>query len=599
MNIENIRNFVIISHIDHGKSTLADRFLELTKTIEPRKMQEQVLDTMDLERERGITIKMAPVQMHYTLDTKPYILNLIDTPGHVDFSYEVSRALAAVEGAILLVDGTKGIQAQTLAHFNEAQKQGLVILPVINKIDLASSEVERVAEEIKTILPGKEIFKISAKKGTGIDILLQEVIKQVPPPSQDSEPYPRALIFDSRYDSYKGVLAYVRVMGGTFSARDNIRFLAQKKETEIMEVGVFKPQLEAREVINEGSIGYIATGLKEPGMVRVGDTIVSISNSQFPISNAKPLVGYDEPKPVVFASVFPTDGAQLKFLEDAFSKLKLSDWALVYEPDSSIVLGRGYRCGFLGSLHLDIILERLRREFNLSFIATSPSVNYEVVTHSNQTQNIYNSSEFPNAGEIKEVREPWVRISVFVPNEYLGGIMKLIQGRRGVYIDTEYLGSERVELIYEIPLSEIISDFYDKLKSVSSGFASLSYEFIGWRRGELVKLDILVAGDAIEAFSKIVPKGRSYEEGKKLVSRLKELLPRQLFKVSLQAKVEGRIISRQDLPALKKNVTGHLYGGDITRKKKLWAKQKRGKKKLQKIGRVNIPNRVFVEMLKE
>ena len=612
MNTSHIRNFVIIAHIDHGKSTLADRFLELTHTVEDRKMKEQILDTMDLERERGITIKMAPVQMIHKIDSEEYELNLIDTPGHVDFSYEVSRALAAVEGAILLVDGTKGIQAQTLAHLNEAEKQGITIIPVINKIDMPAVQVEDVEKEIESLLPNKKIFKISGKEGTGVEELLEEVIKQIPPPKVPrlrsgqvkTQNYSRALIFDSQYDTYKGVLAYVRVMNGEIKGGDSLRFLAQKQKAEALEVGAFKPELTIRKKITEGSMGYIATGIKETEIVRVGDTIVVPAS---PTSQGGPteeeieyeaLVGYEEPTPVVFASVFPSDGTDIAALQDAFSKLKLSDWALTYETDSSQILGKGFRCGFLGSLHLDIILERFQREFNLNFVATTPSVSYEMTLNTGQDKNIYSPSEFPTADRIKEVREPWVRLAIFTPKEYLGGIMKLLQLRRGVYVRTDYLSSEKTEIFYEVPLSEIIVDFYDKLKSVSSGFASLSYELIGWRASNLVKLIVLVAGDEAEALAKIVPREKAEEEGRRTVKKLKKLLPRQMFKVSLQAAIGGKIIAREDLPALKKDVTGHLYGGDITRKMKLREKQKKGKKRMKQMGRVAIPDSVFVDMLK-
>jgi GTP-binding protein LepA len=601
MNTSHIRNFVIIAHIDHGKSTLADRFLELTHTVEDRKMKEQLLDTMDLERERGITIKMAPVQMIHKINSDlpaqagEYELNLIDTPGHVDFSYEVSRALAAVEGAILLVDGTKGVQAQTLAHLNEAEKQGIAIIPVINKIDMPAVQVENVEKEIESLLPGKKIFKISGKEGTGVEELLEEVIKQIPPPKVKTQNYSRALIFDSQYDPYKGVLAYVRVMNGEIRGGDSLKFLAQKKKAESLEVGVFKPELTIREKITEGSMGYIATGIKETEIVRVGDTIVVPTEGGV---EYEALVGYEEPKPVVFASVFPSDGTDIAALQDAFSKLKLSDWALTYETDSSQILGKGFRCGFLGSLHLDIILERFQREFNLNFVATTPSVSYEMTLNTGQEKNIYSPSEFPTADRIKEVREPWVQLAIFTPKEYLGGIMKLLQSRRGIYVRTDYLSSEKTEIFYEVPLSEIIVDFYDKLKSISSGFASLSYELIGWRASNLVKLIVLVAGDEAEALAKIVPRERAEEEGRRTVKKLKKLLPRQMFKVSLQAAIGGKIIAREDLAALKKDVTGHLYGGDITRKMKLREKQKKGKKKMKQIGRVAIPDRVFVDMLK-
>ncbi len=604
MDKNNIRNFVIISHIDHGKSTLADRFLELTHTIEDRKMKDQLLDSMDLERERGITIKMAPVQMKWS----DYTLNLIDTPGHVDFSYEVSRALAAVEGAVLLVDGTKGVQAQTLAHLSEAQKQNIVIIPVINKIDLPATQVEGVEEEIRALLPEvKEILKISAKKGDGVKELLERVIKKVPAPDKGKEIYGRALVFDSQYDSYKGVLAYIRVVDGKFKRGDKIKFLAQDKTSEIVEVGFFKPQLKTCDEIEEGAIGYVATGIKEPEVVRVGDTLVATAlNSKSllrgtgrQITNYKSLSGYKEPKPVVFASIFPAEGVEIDELKDAFSRLKLTDSALSYELESSDVLGQGFRCGFLGSLHLEIILERLRREFNLRFIATTPSVEYQIKNHKDETLHIYNPSEFPESNLIKEISEPWIGLTLFLPKEYLGGTMDLLQKHRSIYKEIKYLTTERVEIIYEMPLAEIISDFYDKLKSISSGFASMSYDYIGHRPGDLVKINILVAGEEVEALAKIVPRERAYNEGRKIVKKLKDYLPRELFTVSIQAAIGGKIIARETLSALKKDVTSHLYGGDITRKMKLREKQKKGKKKMKKSGRVNIPDHVFQKLLKD
>lgn len=597
MTTGHIRNFVIISHIDHGKSTLADRFLELTGTVEKRKMHEQVLDSMDLERERGITIKMTPVQMYYPLDDAKYELNLIDTPGHVDFAYEVSRALAAVEGAILLVDATKGIQAQTLAHLHEAQRQGLVVIPAINKIDLPSARIEEVEAEVKRVVSAQKVFKISAKEGTGVKDLLLEVVRRVPPPRSSREPYGRALIFDSQYDSYKGVLAYVRVFDGSFRRGDKILFLAQGRPAESLEVGIFKPDPTLAGEIREGSIGYLATGLKEPAVVRVGDTIIT-AGVKSPTTNYQPLAGYQEPKPIVFASLFPSEGVSVTALQVALSKLKLSDWALTYEPESSEILGRGFRCGFLGSLHLEIVLERLRREFNLEFVATAPSVGYEVRLRSGETKNIYGAPELPEQSLIEEIREPWVRLLIYAPSRYLGASIQLLQSRRGVQRRLDTLAPERVELTYEVPLAEIISDFYDKLKSISSGFASLSYEPVGYRAGDLVRLDILVAGERVEPLGRIVPRERAYDEGHSAVKRLKEVLPRQLFAVALQAAVDGRVVAREDVKALKKDVTAHLYGGDVTRKRKLWEKQKRGKKKLKKMGRVRIPDRVFIEMLR-
>lgn len=623
MEIKNIRNFSIIAHIDHGKSTLADRFLELTHTVESRHMRSQYLDQMDLERERGITIKMQPVRMVYQpcgtinnlqltikklgqelnvnsqmLLNSEYILNLIDTPGHVDFSYEVSRSLAAVEGAILLVDGTKGIQAQTLAHLHQAQKQNLVIIPVINKIDLANARVEEVEKEIQNLINPEEIFKISAKDGTGVNDLLAEIIKKIPPPNQGKNYYSRALIFDSSYDAYKGVMAYVRVFDGSFKAGQKIKFLAQNKEVEIIEVGYFKPQLVNQEKISEGEIGYIATGLKDPTLVRVGDTIASHDASEIKKCTELALPGYKEPNAVVFASLFPKDGAEFTVLREALLKLKLSDAALSFEPESQEVLGRGFRCGFLGSLHMEIVLERLKREYNLNLITTTPSVSYEVIFKDNEKKNIFSAADLPTPDKFLAIQEPWVKLMILTPAKYLGGILELTSSRRGNHKQTDYLSENRVEIIYEIPLAEIIVDFHDKLKSVSSGFASLSYEFLDYRVGELVRLDILVASEPVPALSRIVPKLDVQEEGRRIILKLKELLPRQWFQVTLQAVISGKIIAREDITAFKKDVAGYLYGGDITRKMKLREKQKKGKKRMKQTGRVNIPSSVFFELLR-
>ena len=593
---KNIRNFSIIAHIDHGKSTLADRLLELTKTVEVRQMHSQYLDMMDLEQERGITIKMQPVRMEYN----GYILNLIDTPGHVDFSYEVSRSLAAVEGVILLVDGTKGIQAQTLAHLGQAQKQNKVIIAAVNKIDLPNARPEEIEEELKNLLgEDVEIFKISAKDGTNVDKLLDTVIEKVPSPKNSLSILDRALIFDSTYDSYKGVLAYVRVFNGSFKGGQKIKLIAQNKEAEIMEVGHFKPQLSVQKEIKEGEMGFIATGLKDPSLIRVGDTAVILnSESQFLDLKNYALEGYKDPRPVVFASLFPKDGGDFTNLKDALLKLKLSDAALTFELDSQEVLGRGFRCGFLGSLHMEIVLERLEREYNLSLITTTPSVSYEIILRNGEIQNIFSAADLPTSDRYLEIREPWVSLTLLSPSKYIGGILELLSYRRGVSKHTEYISEDRVEIFYEIPLAEIIVDFHDKLKSISSGYASLSYEFLELRKGDLIKLDILVAGEIVDALSRIVPSDQAQDEGKRVVDRLKELLPRQWFEVTLQAAIGGKIIARENIAALKKDVTSHMYGGDITRKMKLREKQKKGKKKMKERGRVDIPNSVFFELLK-
>ncbi|KKS26062.1 MAG: Elongation factor 4 [Parcubacteria group bacterium GW2011_GWA2_42_11] len=607
--MNNIRNFCIIAHIDHGKSTLADRFLELTKTIEKRKMQAQFLDTMELERERGITIKLQPVRMAYRLpqiaDGQEFILNLIDTPGHVDFSYEVSRSLAAVEGAILLVDATKGVQAQTLANLHLARQQNLKIIPAINKIDLPGARTAEVEDQVRNILGdslagGTEILKISAKEGTGVEELLRVIIVQVPPPRNDKEKPLRALVFDSNYDSYKGVLAYVRVIDGEIRRGDKIAFMVSGTRVEVIDAGIFTPALKSTDKLLAGEIGYIATGLKEVALCRVGDTIAHLPN----IGNLEPLPGYREPKPMVFASFYPAvlakqEAQDYNLLRDALSKLKLSDAALVFEPESSDALGRGFKCGFLGMLHLEIVSERLRREYNLELIVTTPSVVYQVKEKSGEELMVYSPQQLPDPSRIDEIREPWVKLEVIGPGEHLGVLMKLLQTVSGNYLDTQYLGTERVMIFYEAPLREIIVDFYDKLKSATSGYASMSYELIGWRRDDLVRLDILVAQDPVEAFARIVPRHKAIGEGRIIVEKLKEILPQQMFAVSLQAAVGGKVVAREDLSARRKDVTAKLYGGDVTRKNKLLDKQKKGKKKMRDRGSVNIPQEVFLKILRK
>ncbi len=591
----NIRNFVIIAHIDHGKSTLADRFLEVTNTIEKRKMREQFLDQMDLERERGITIKLQPVRMEY----KTYILNLIDTPGHVDFSYEVSRSLAAVEGAILLVDATKGVQAQTLANLYLAQQQNLVIIPAINKIDLPGARVDEVEEEIRNILgeqgANAEIYKISAKEGAGVEELLQAVIKKVPPPQGDAQKPLRALVFDSSYDFYKGVLAYVRIFDGEIKRGEKIILVVSGARGEVVEVGVFKPAFLGTQKLSAGEIGYIATGLKEVEFCRVGDTI-----SKFPLSReVKALAGYREPNPMIFASFYPSEGQEFDALKDALAKLKLSDASLVFEPESSDALGRGFKCGFLGMLHLEIVSERLRREYGLKLIVTTPSVVYQLKEKNGKQSLIYSPQQLPDASRIDKISEPWVKLEIIGPNEYLGVIMKLFQSLGGSYTSTQYLGTQRVVIAYEAPLREIIVDFYDRLKSATAGYASMSYELIDWRPGDLVCLNILVAQEPVDALARIVPRHKAASEGRFIVEKLKEILPAQMFAVSLQAAVGGKIVAREDLAAQRKDVTAKLYGGDVTRKNKLLDKQRKGKKKMREQGSVNIPQDVFLKILKK
>ena len=598
--MNNIRNFAIIAHIDHGKSTLADRFLELTGTIEKRKMKEQFLDTMELERERGITIKLQPVRMNYRFEEQEYMLNLIDTPGHVDFSYEVSRSLAAVEGVILLVDATKGVQAQTLANLYLAQQQGLTIVPAINKIDLPGARVEMAEEEIKGLL-GQEaqIYKISGKEGTGVEELLQAVIKKVAPPKIDAQKTFRALVFDSNYDAYKGVLAYVRLVDGQIKRGDKIMFMASGAKVEVIEAGIFTPALKSIDNLSSGEIGYIATGLKEVALCRVGDTITVVN-----AVDIEQLPGYKEPKPMVFASFYPAvlekqEAQDYNQLRDALSKLKLSDAALVFEPESSDALGRGFKCGFLGMLHLEIVSERLRREYNLDLIVTTPSVVYQIKKKNGEELVIYSPQQLPDPSVIDDIREPWVKLEVIGPSEYLGVVMKLLQATGGAYLDTQYLGAERVVISYEAPLREIIVDFYDKLKSATSGYASMGYELLGWRKDDLVRLDILVAQDPVEAFARIIPRHKAANEGRVIVEKLKEILPPQMFAVALQAAVGGKIVAREDLAARRKDVTAKLYGGDVTRKNKLLDKQKKGKKKMRDRGSVNIPQDVFLKVLKK
>ncbi|HXK41066.1 MAG TPA: translation elongation factor 4 [Candidatus Paceibacterota bacterium] len=599
--MKNIRNFVIVAHVDHGKSTLADRFLELTGTVEKRKMQEQYLDTMELERERGITIKLQPVRMSYILHTKSYILNLIDTPGHVDFSYEVSRSLAAVEGAILLVDASKGVQAQTLANLHLAKTQGLKIIPAVNKIDLPNARTAQVKEELSYLLEMEqnEILEVSGKTGANVEKLLQAVIEKVPPPRQDNET--KALIFDSTFDAYKGVIAYVRIFDGGFKRGDKIASWATKAKFDVLEVGFFAPKLTLSSELSAGDIGYIATGLKDPGLIRVGDTLTNaeyLNISTFKHLNFQPLAGYKEPKPMVFASFFPENAEDYDLLKDALGKLKLTDASLIYEPESSVGLGRGFRLGFLGMLHVEIISERLKREFGLSLIISTPSVEYSVKLASGEEVRIRSASLLPDPSKVESIAEPVVALEIITPSSYLGSVMELVSSFRNTYKATDYFGKETALLRYEVPLSEVITDFYDKLKSVSSGYASMSYEVKGMTVNDLVRLDILIAGELVEPFSRIVPKDKAYYEGRTMVTKLKEVIPPQWFEVAIQAVIGGKVIARESIRARRKDVTGYLYGGDVTRKMKLLEKQKKGKKKMKEAGRVNLPQDVFLKMLK-
>ncbi len=622
--IENIRNFCIIAHIDHGKSTLADRFLELTGTVEKRKMKEQLLDTMDLERERGITIKLQPVRMEYQIKTQnsinktqenKYILNLIDTPGHVDFSYEVSRSLAAVEGAILLVDATQGIQAQTLANYHLTREQGLKIIPAINKIDLPNLQIETITQELVELLKcdKDEILMISGKTGQGVAELLQQVIKKIPPPLGEENQNLQTLIFDSKYDDYQGVVAYGRLMNGEIKAGDKIYFIGSQKESVVTEVGYFKPQLVKSERLVAGEIGYIATGLKDLRACRVGDTIISSQNIN--LGQKLMLPGYKEVKPMVFAGIFCKEGVEPRELREGLEKIKLTDASLFFEPENSPVLGPGFRCGFLGLLHLEIIQERLKREYGLSLIVTTPSVAYKIKfkTQSSKLKNeeyiIHSPQELPNENEIEEIQEPWVKIDIIAPKQYLGLIMQLVAEKRGLYLNTNFLSTERLSIHYEMPLSSLLTDFYDKMKSVSSGYASLNYELIGYRPCQVKRLDILVADDLVDSLSVIVYSDEVYAAGRKIVDTLKDVLPRQMFEVKIQAVLGyqntgkqkgGKIIASSRIAPFRKDVTGYLYGGDVTRKMKLLEKQKKGKKKMKKMGRgrVDIPTEAYLAVLK-
>ncbi|MBI2056028.1 MAG: elongation factor 4 [Candidatus Sungbacteria bacterium] len=599
-----IRNFCILAHIDHGKSTLADRLLELTGTVEKRKMHAQYLDQMELEQEKGITIKMQPVRMRWNSGNTEFILNLIDTPGHVDFTYEVSRALAAVEGAILLVDATQGVQAQTIANLHLAEQEGLAIIPVINKIDLPSAEIEKAEEELETLLAisRDSILKVSAKDGTGVENLLRHLAERVPPPkSADPDARLRALIFDSQYDPYQGVVAHVRVIDGTVRAGGKIEFMASDAECEAMEVGVFLPGRISSEVLGPGEIGYIATGIKEPEQVRVGDTITSLTfkGGDRPTGDIEPLSGYREPNPVVFASVFPENQDDYEALRESLKKLKLNDAALSFEPEQSGALGRGFRTGFLGMLHMEIISERLQREYGLKLIFSNPSVSFRVRARDGKEEVIYSAAKLPSAHEVESLEEPWVLVEVVTPERFLGILTTLVSDREGYIVETSSVSGGRLLIKFEAPLREIVVDFYDTLKSVSQGFASMAYEWLGWRKGDLVRLDILVAGEKVSSFSEIVPREKVYYIARERVAKLKELLPRELFQISLQAETDGRIIARETITALKKDVTGYMYGGDRTRKMKLWKKQQRGKERLKSMGRVEIPPDVFLKMLKK
>jgi len=590
MSQMNIRNFCIIAHIDHGKSTLADRLLEVTNTVEKRLMKEQLLDRMDLERERGITIKLQPVRMDY----KGYQLNLIDTPGHVDFSYEVSRSLEACEGAILIVDATQGMQAQTLANVYLAMAADLVVIPVLNKIDLPASDVERVGAEITSLLgcPFEDILQISAKTGQGVPEVLEKVISEVPPPKGDTDKPTRALIFDSYYDDYRGVILYVRAVDGKIHKNDQIKMMATSSEGIALEVGALKPDMSQLPGIETGEIGYIVTNLKSTREAKVGDTVTLAKSPAH-----SPLPGYKDVKPFVYAGFFPESNEFYQELKDAIEKLSLSDSALQFEPENSPVLGFGVRIGFLGLLHMDIVRERLEREYNLDLVVTNPSTDYEVTLLNGEETDIKSAADLPDVAKIKEIREPWIKGEIVTPQEYVGPLIQLITSKRGLHKNLSYV-DKRALIAFEAPLANLLTDFYDQLKSLTSGYGSFNYELADYRAEDLVKLDFYVASEKVDALSIMVHRSESERLGRQIVEKLKEVIPRQQFPVSLQAAVGGRFIAREDISAFRKDVTTGLYGGDVSRKKKVLAKQAKGKKRMKKFGKVDIPSEAFTVMLK-
>lgn len=596
MNTDHIRNFCIIAHIDHGKSTLADRLLQKTGTISDRDMVEQVLDSMDLEREKGVTIKASAVRMNYTAqDGSTYELNLIDTPGHVDFNYEVSRALEACEGALLVVDATQGIEAQTLANLYLALESDLEIIPVINKIDLPSAQPDVVAEEVENLLgiPAEDIPRISAKEGINIDVVLESIVKRVPPPRGNDDAPLRALIFDSHYDPYKGVVAYIRVVEGRLRNTDSLRLMATNADVRPVEIGIFAPSMRPVDVLNAGDVGYVATGLKTVSECRVGDTITLTARQA-----SEPLPGYQHPKPMVFAGIYPVDGDDYPDLKEALEKLQLNDASLTYQPEKSQALNFGFRCGFLGLFHMEIIQERLEREYDLDIVVTAPSVEYQVFLLDGTQMVIDSPVQLPEEGAIREIREPWMGLDIFSPTEFFGTIMDLANKRRAVFKEQNHPAPNRVHLSFEIPLSELIVDFFDELKSRTRGYASMDYHFAEYRPGNLVKLEVLVGGEVVDALAAIVHKEDAYHKGQRLVSKLKEIIPRQLFDVAVQASADGRVISRANVKALRKDVLAKCYGGDITRKKKLLEKQKKGKRRMKMVGNVEIPQEAFMAVLR-
>jgi GTP-binding protein LepA len=594
-NPAQIRNFCIIAHIDHGKSTLADRMLGITGVVEDRNMRAQYLDRMDIERERGITIKSQAVRLPWKsgIDGQDYILNMIDTPGHVDFTYEVSRSLAACEGAILLVDCAQGIEAQTLANLYLAMDNNLTIIPVLNKIDLPAAQPEKFAEELANLIGCKpeDCLRVSGKTGEGVEVLLDQIIKQLPPPVGDSKAPTRALIFDSVYDSYRGVVTYVRVVDGHLSPRDQIQMYSTGVRHEMLEVGVISPEPIASKGLGVGEVGYLITGVKDVRQSRVGDTVTTYNNPA-----TVPLSGYADPKPMVFSGLFPLDGAEYPMLREALDKLQLNDAALVFEPESSAALGFGFRCGFLGLLHMEIVRERLEREAGLTLISTAPSVVYNVTLDDGKKLTVTNPSEYPD-GKIAEVNEPIVKATILAPSEFIGTIMELCQQRRGIQKGMDYLSEDRIEIRYSLPLAEIVFDFFDQLKSRTRGYASLDYEPIGEEAGDLVKVDILLQGEKVDAFSQIVHRDKAYTYGVKMTEKLKDLIPRQQFEVPIQAAIGAKIIARENIRAIRKDVLAKCYGGDITRKRKLLEKQKEGKKRMKMVGRVEVPQEAFIAAL--
>ncbi len=594
MDLKHILNFSIIAHIDHGKSTLADRMLEITGTIEKRKMRDQVLDSMELERERGITIKMQPVRMDYKFENQDYVLNLIDTPGHIDFSYEVSRALKAVEGSILLVDSTQGVQAQTLTTLGMARESGLTIIPVLSKIDSPLSRVDEIRLEVCELLgcEPEDVLEVSGKTGQGVEALIQEVIKRVPPPKQEADDTLRALVFDFKYSNHKGVIVYVRVLGGQVAKTDSLLFAVSQEKFFSLEVGTFAPDETPADKLSSGEIGYIVTGIKKPGIASVGDTITLLKDP------APALPGYMNPRPVVWASIYPESQDDFPTLKMALGRLKLSDSAFSYEEESSGSLGRGFRCGFLGMLHLEIITERLHREFDLELVITTPSITYKVIMKNRKEETIYSPFFFPDDGSFTKVLEPWVAAKLITPVAYLGPIMQLLFEHEAEIGDTENFGDSRSSIAIKMPLREMMRNFFDALKSVSSGFASISYEIGEYREADVTRLDLLVADEVVPAFSRVVSRRRAEIEAEAAVEKLHNLLPRQMFATKVQGKALGRIISSRTISAMRKDVTGYLYGGDVSRKNKLLDKQKKGKKKMKERGTVNIPQDVFLKMMK-